>query len=55
MAAGYCTTYTGGNPTSAHGYEHAKDPDMQHKLSSLNTPKIFFFKDIKVPNPNVKH
>ena len=32
---------------------HAEDPDMQRKLSSLNTPKIFFFKDNKVPNPNV--
>ena len=33
---------------------HAEYPDMQHKLSSLNTPKIFFFKDNnKVPNPNV--
>ena len=32
--------------------EHAEDPDMQRKLSSLNTLKIFFFKDNKVPNPN---
>ena len=30
---------------------HAEDPDMQRKLS--NTPKIIFFKDNKVPNPNV--
>ena len=33
---------------------HAEVLYMQHKLSSLNTPKIFFFKDNKVPNPNVK-
>ena len=26
---------------------------MQRKLSRLNTPKIFFFKDKEVPNPNV--
>ena len=32
---------------------HAEDPNMQRKLSSLNTPKIFFFKDNKVTNPNV--
>ena len=32
---------------------HAEDPDMQRKLSNLNAPKIFFFKDNKVPNPNV--
>ena len=32
---------------------NAEDPDMQRKLSSLNTPKIFFSKDNKVPNPNV--
>ena len=32
---------------------HGEDPYMQRKLSNLNTPKIFFFKDNKVPNPNV--
>ena len=32
---------------------HAKDPDMQRKLGSLNTPKIFLFKDNKAPNLNV--
>ena len=56
MAAGYCTSHTRGNPTPTHGMNfkdgHAEDPNMQHKLSSLNTPKIFFFKDNKVPNHN---
>ena len=32
---------------------HAENPVMQHKLGSLNTPKIFFFKDNKAPNPNI--
>ena len=32
---------------------HAEDPDMQHKQVNLNTPKVFFFKDNKAPNPNV--
>ena len=56
MAAGYCTSHTRGNPTPTHGMNfkdgHAEDPKMQSKLS-LNTPKIFFFEDNKVPNPNV--
>ena len=32
---------------------HAEDPDTQHKLGNLNTPRIFFFKDNKAPYPNV--
>ena len=32
---------------------HVEDPDMQGKSSSLNTPKIFIFKNNKVPDPNV--
>ena len=32
---------------------HVEDPDIQRKLSNLNTPKVFFLKDNKVPNPNV--
>ena len=28
---------------------HAEDPDMQKKLSNLNTPKVFFFRDSKAP------
>ena len=32
---------------------HAEEPDTQHKLDNLNTPKIFFFKDNKAPNPNI--
>ena len=36
---------------------HAGDPDMQKKLSNLNTPKVFFFKDNKAPisSITVKH
>ena len=61
MAAGYRTSYTRGNLPLLMGMNfkdrHAEDPNMQRKLSSLNTPKIFFFKDNKVPKipkiPNI--
>ena len=34
---------------------HAEDPDMQRKLSNLNTLKIFFLRIIRFPNVTVKH
>ena len=34
-------------------YGHAEDPDIQKKLSNLNTPKIFFFKDSKAPTSSI--
>ena len=34
---------------------HAEDPDMQKKLSNLNIPKVFFFRDSKAPISSITH